>query len=366
MNLLDNDLVLKLIEKKILLPIDGKYIINPYYDTNNFDISYGFEDIAIAQQKNICKSRLDVDISSEIIRDVKIQIPLIAANMSTVVNSDFYIKINKLGAFAVLHRAQIKENIIEELKKVAKECKFVAASIGIETDQLDFSKEMIKHGCNIIVIDVAHGYSDSVLELAKQIKKYNPNVKLVIGNTTNTDLLYESYQFIDAIKVGIAQGFACETKNTAGCTEKQFSAVHKFKQISKDFGIPIISDGSIREPADVVKAIGAGANSVMAGKIFAACPESAAEIEMLYNNDGSVFSQRKIYAGMASRYVQEKWKGGLKSGTCPEGGVRYLDIGESLENLLERYSGALKSGITYSGANNIESFQKNVKFVRFK
>jgi len=83
--------------------------------------------------------------------------------------------------------------------------------------------------------------------------------------------LEESNEWVDAIKVGIAQGFACETKNTAGCTEKQFSAVLKFKELSKKLGMPIISDGGIREPADFTKAIAAGASTVMAGKIFAEC-----------------------------------------------------------------------------------------------
>jgi hypothetical protein len=95
----------------------------------------------------------------------------------------------------------------------------------------------------------------------------------------------------------------------------------------------------------------------MAGRIFAMCPESAAPI---VEENGCI---KKIYAGMASRFVQEKWRGGLKKGTCPEGRVDHLDLGESAQDLLERYSGALKSGITYSGADNIESFQKNAEFV---
>lgn len=338
---------------------DKKYRLNSAVELISMDVSYGFEDVAITQQKNICNSRLDTDITSEIIRGVKRNIPMIASNMSTVINSDFYIKLYKLGAFGILHRAASKEFILNEIKKVAAECQWVAASVGIEHDQFEFSKEMIRCGCNIVVIDIAHGYSDPILNLAKQIKLFSPNTKLVIGNTTNVDLVYKCYEFVDAIKLGIAQGFACETKNTAGCTEKQFSAILKFKHIAKNFGIPIISDGSIREPADLVKSIGAGANSIMAGKIFAACPESAAETELVYD------VPKKVYAGMASRYVQEQWKGKLKSGTCPEGGIRYLDIGESAEKLLERYSGALRSGITYAGAKDIDSFQANVRFIRF-
>jgi len=326
---------------------------------NDFEVSYGFEDVAITQQKNICASRLDAKIKSEIIKGVIVDVPLICANMSTCIDSDFYIKLVNLGAFGVLHRAGTKEYIVNEIAKVASKCQWVASSLGIEPNQIDVAKEMLNAGCNVFVIDVAHGYSDIVLNLAKQVKGLSKDIKVVIGNTTNVNLLHESYKFVDAIKCGIANGFACETKNTAGCTERQFSTVLKFKKLSKEYGVPIISDGSIREPADFVKSIAAGANSIMAGKIFAACPESAAETEVING------TAKKIYAGMASRYVQDRWKGSLKAGTCPEGGVRYLDIGESVEKLVERYSGALRSGITYGGGNDIETFQKNVKFVRF-
>ena len=96
----------------------------------------------------------------------------------------------------------------------------------------------------------------------------------------------------------------------------------------------------------------------MAGKIFAECPESAAEIVSINDKD------KKLYAGMASEHVQNLWKGKVKEGTCTEGGIRYLDIGIPLSKLLERYSGALKSGISYSGAYDIESLQERVKFVR--
>jgi IMP dehydrogenase len=356
--------IAELIEKKIISysPQSG-YNINPGYDQLTFPISYGFEDVAISQQKNICSSRLEVNTTTEFIRGHYIDVPLIAANMSTVVNADFIIKLYQLGAFGIIHRAQSKEDILSDIKKVAEKCELVAASIGIDEEQFELAKEMITAGCNILTIDVANSYTDRTIDLVKKIKAYSKDTKIIVGNTTNIGILEELYDCLDAVKVGIAQGYACETKNTAGCTEKQFSAVYKFKGLSKYLGIPVISDGSIKEPADMVKAIGAGANSVMAGKIFAACPESAADMELVGDN---IKTLKKVYAGMASRYVQERWKGGLRKGTCPEGGIRYLDIGEPAEKLLERYVGALRSGITYSGAIDIDSFQKNVKFVRFK
>jgi IMP dehydrogenase/GMP reductase len=353
-------LAFDLVNKNLIIfdKLSKTYVLSPTLLISSMEKSLGFENIAIKQKKNICKSRLDVNIESEVIRGVKLQIPIIAANMSTVVNSEFCIKLYKLGGLGILHRADSEENLIKSTKKVAKECHLVPVSIGIDNNQFDLAKLLIKNGANIVTIDIAHGYSDSVLELAKKIKHYSSDTKIIIGNTTNPDIIYECYDFVDAIKVGIAQGLACETKNTAGCTEKQFSTVLKFKTISRNFGIPIISDGGIREPADFTKSIAAGANSIMAGSIFAACPESAAET-VLVNGE-----QKKLYAGMASEYVQNKWKGGLKSGTCAEGGVRFLDIGLSLEKLLERYSGALKSGITYAGAADIISFQLNAEFIQ--
>jgi len=327
------------------------------HNKDQFPLSLGFQDIALVPQKNICDSRLDTNIVSEIIRGIK-RLPLIASNMNTVCNSDFCIKLDNLGALGVMHRADTEENLIKEIQAISKNCEIVAASIGIEKDQLNFTKKLIHAGANIIFIDVANGYNNEAIGLGRKIKALYPEVKLVIGNTTNINIMYEIEDFADALKVGIAQGFVCETKNMAGFTEGQFSAILKFKEVSKKMGIPIISDGGIREPADLIKSLAAGSNSIMAGKIFAMCPESAAESVVI---DGKT---RKLYAGMASRHIQNKWKGQIKDGTCPEGGIKYLDMGEPVEKLVERYCGALRSGITYGGGKDIQSLQDSAEFVR--
>jgi len=346
-----------LIKRKIIIwdENDYTYYLNPNIDLSTLEISLGFEDIALKQNKLKVISRSDILCHSEIIKGVFRPIPLIAANMSTVTNSDFCIKLWNLGAMGVLHRASDDQFIFNEVKKISNKCDFTAASTGLD---FLFAKKLINSGANIIFIDVAHGFSNEVFKLAKKIKEFNYRCKVVIGNTINTEILIEKdvINYVDAIKVGIAQGFVCETKNSAGCTEKQFSAVYKFKNKARNW-MPIISDGGIREPADFVKAMGAGASSVMAGKIFAECPESSAP-ETIING-----ISKKLYAGMASRYVQEKWHGKVKN-DCPEGTVKYLDIGEPAENLLKRYSGALRSGISYSGSSNIKEFQEKVEFVR--
>ena len=327
----------------------------------NFELSLGFEDVAIVQKKNKVLSRLDVDISSEIIKGVKVNIPLIAANMSSVINSSFLIQIMELGGFGFLHRALLEDEYLAEVKKVAKHCQWVPVSIGVGVKEYNLAGKLINAGANIVLIDIAHGYADTVIDLAKVLKTQYPHVKVVVGNTVNIGLLEETVGYADAVKVGIGGGLACSTATTAGCTEKQFSAVLKFKDRAYDLGVPIISDGGTRIPADFVKAIAAGANSVMAGSIFARCPESAAET-VSENGD----FPKKLYFGMASKLAQAQWKGGLKPGTCAEGKNVYLDMGEPVNKLLERYAGALRSGITYGGGINIPSFQKEVEFIRFK
>lgn len=318
----------------------------------NIPLSFGFEQIAIKQKKGLLKSRLDANLKSEIFRGVFISSPIMASNMDTVCNADFCIKLNNLGALGIMHRVGDQA---AEIKKIANSgCKIVAASIGLDDEYID---ELVSSGANALFLDIAHGYTEYAIEYGKNVKQRHPDVKLIMGNTTNPEMLREVSDFADAVKVGIAQGFACETKNTAGCTEKQFSAIYQCKELSKSLGLPMISDGGIREPADYVKSIAAGANSAMAGMIFARCPESAARIE--YKDSGA----KKVYEGMSSRKVQQRWNG-IKSGTCPEGTIRYLDIGEPADALLQRYMGALRSGISYAGGIDISSFQNIVEFVR--
>jgi IMP dehydrogenase len=334
-----------------------EYYVEPEIQQLLFPQSLGFDDVALLQNKNVCLSRLDAHTKSEVFRGVYREVPLIASNMSSVVNADFCIKLYELGALGVMHRAASDDMLSSEVNKISQKCDIVCASVGIGDDQMLLCKKLVNAGANVIFVDVAHGYSDFVIEMGKNIKK-EFGVKVVLGNTINENMIYETYEFVDALKVGIANGLSCKTKNTASCNEKQFSSIYKFRELAKEFSVPIIGDGGIREPADFVKSISAGANSAMAGSIFAKCPESAAKIVEI---DGQ---RKKVYAGMASREVQEEWKNGVKRGTCTEGKITYLELGEPIENLLDRYTGALRSGITYSGGRNIIDLQKLARFVK--
>lgn len=341
-------------EGLILFSPKSGYEASPSLKASSMPVSLGFEDVTLEQVPNVCESRSDASTVSEVIKGVKLRVPLMASNMSTVTNSSFCIELSKLGAMGVLHRAADPEVLVRHTSEMSKEIEWVAVSIGVGDSQFSLAEKLIKAGANIIFIDIAHGYSDSVISLGRRLKSKYPHIKVVVGNTINPDMLDEVADFADALKVGIGSGLACTTKNTAGCFSKQFSAVDRFKNAYRRTGIPIISDGGIREPADFTKAIAAGANSVMAGSIFAACPESAAPLE----------GGKKVYAGMASEWTQQRWRGGLKPGTCAEGRVVMLEVGDPVSKLVQTYEGALRSGITYTGAKDVNGMQEKAVFVR--
>lgn len=346
-------IVLELKDKGIIIGDDiTGYKLNPYLEMPK---SLSFDEVSMTQGLNRCNSRLDADTTSEVARGVFLKSPFLAANMSTVVSADFCNKLYHLGALGVLHRAwKNEQDYLKEVKKIADNCGIVAASVGAGKDQVSLASRLIEAGATMIVIDIAHGYSPDVINTAARIRKGFPKVKIIVGNTINPDMMYEVEPYCDAVKTSIGTGSACETKDMTGCYEKNYSIVSKFKDVSKKLGLPIISDGGFSKPEQVAKAIAAGANSVMLGRVYARCPESAAEL----------VGDKKLYAGMASREVQKQWRGGLKPGTCPEGKSVLIPLGEPVAAVIERYTGALRSSITYVGATNIEEFQDKARFVR--
>jgi IMP dehydrogenase/GMP reductase len=332
-----------------------------YLELMSTPVSLDFDDISLQQGKCKLLSRLDADISSEVIKGVRIKIPIISSNMKSVTDSNMAILMRKAGCLGILHRAQSKEEYLQEVKRVAKECDWVAVSIGVDKSQFDLCKELVSAGANIITIDIAQGYADTVIDLGRKIKKEIPDIKIIVGNVITPDFLFEVSDYADAVKAGIASGSVCETKNTAGCYQKQATTILQMTDVAKHLGMPLISDGSIKECSHFSKAVSLGASAVMMGNVLARCEESSGEIIEI---DGV---RKKVFSGMSSRRIQEEWHNKkLRKGICPEGRTTYLDIGEPLNDVIERYAGALRSCISYVGATDIESLWRLAKFYRFK
>lgn len=242
----------------------------------------------------------------------------------------------------------------------------VAAAIGVGANNIERAEALINAGVDAIVIDTAHGHSKGVMEMAKKVKQKFPDIELIVGNIATAEAALDLIAVgADAIKVGIGPGSICTTRIIAGVGVPQLSAIYDVSQAIKGTGVPIIADGGIRYTGDIVKAIAAGADTIMAGSLFAGVDESP--------GDTIIFEGRKYktYRGMGSieamqegskdRYFQDM-EDDIKK-LVPEGIVGRVPYKGSLSEVIHQMAGGLRSGMGYTGSADIKELQK-AKFIK--
>ncbi len=242
----------------------------------------------------------------------------------------------------------------------------VAAGIGIAGDTMDRIDELVKADVDALVIDTAHGHSKGVLELLKKIKSKYPEKDIVTGNIGTAEAAIALVKAgADAVKVGIGPGSICTTRIIAGVGVPQLSAIYSVSQAIKNSGVPVIADGGIRYSGDIVKAIAAGADSVMAGGLFAGVEESPGETILYqgrkfksYRGMGSIEAMQK---GSKDRYFQDMEEDIKK--LVPEGIAARVPFKGSLYEVLYQLIGGLRAGMGYCGAQNISALQE-AKFTK--
>ncbi len=242
----------------------------------------------------------------------------------------------------------------------------VAAGIGIAGDTMDRIDELVKADVDALVIDTAHGHSKGVLELLTKIKSKYPEKDIVAGNIGTAEAAIALVKAgADAVKVGIGPGSICTTRIIAGVGVPQLSAIYSVSQAIKNSGVPVIADGGIRYSGDIVKAIAAGADSVMAGGLFAGVEESPGETILYqgrkfksYRGMGSIEAMQK---GSKDRYFQDMEEDIKK--LVPEGIAARVPFKGSLYEVLYQLIGGLRAGMGYCGAQNISALQE-AKFTK--
>lgn len=232
----------------------------------------------------------------------------------------------------------------------------VAAGIGISKETMPRAEALIEAGVDAIVLDSAHGHSEGVLNALVEVRKHFPNVDIVVGNIATGDAAIRLAQAgADAVKVGIGPGSICTTRVVAGVGVPQLSAIYEVYKALKGTDVPLIADGGIRYSGDIVKALAAGASSVMLGGLLAGVEESPGET-ILYN--GRKF---KAYRGMGSleamqrgskdRYLQNDVDDVKK--LVPEGISGRVPFKGNLYEVIYQMAGGLRAGMGYCGAENI-------------
>lgn len=242
----------------------------------------------------------------------------------------------------------------------------VAAAIGTTTDNFDRIEALVNADADAIVIDTAHGHSLNVIKMLKDAKKKYNGIDIIVGNIgTGEAALSLADAGADGVKAGIGPGSICTTRVIAGIGVPQLSAIFNVAEALKDKNIPIIADGGICYSGDIVKAIAAGAGSVMVGSLFAGVEESPGET-IIYNG-----RKYKSYRGMGSieamqegsgdRYFQDPEEEVNK--LVPEGIVARVPYKGVLSEVIYQLIGGLRAGMGYCGAKNIEKLME-AKFVR--
>ena len=238
------------------------------------------------------------------------------------------------------------------------------AAIGVTEDVVERAEGLLSAGADVLALDSAHGHSRNILECVKKIKAQFPDAQLIAGNVATaagTQALIEAGA--DCVKVGIGPGSICTTRVVAGIGVPQITAIYDAACAAKKYGVPIIADGGIKYSGDIVKALAAGASTVMMGSMLAGCEESPGETEIYQGRQFKVYRGMGSLAAMAKgskdRYFQEG-----NSKLVPEGVEGRVPYKGSLSDSVFQLLGGIRSGMGYCGTATIPELQARGQFIR--
>ncbi len=242
----------------------------------------------------------------------------------------------------------------------------IGAAIGVGPESEERAAALVQAGVDVIVVDTAHGHSESVMETAGVIKKKFGDIGVIAGNIATSEATRDLIDVgVDAVKVGIGPSAICTTRVVAGAGVPQVTAIAECARIAREYGIPVIADGGVKHSGDIAKAIAAGANVVMVGSLLAGTDESPGEIELYqgrafkaYRGMGSVGAMRH---GSKDRYFQRDVDDAKLVPEGIEGRVPYKGpVSETVHQLV----GGLRAGMGYCGCANIATMQTDAQFVQ--
>ena len=241
------------------------------------------------------------------------------------------------------------------------------AAVGVDEQRLERTQALVDAGVDVVVLDTAQGHSQGVLDAVQSLRRTFPNLPLIGGNVATPEgceALIKSG--VSAVKIGVGPGSICTTRIIAGVGVPQFTAVMDCAAVSQKAGVPVISDGGIKFSGDVVKALAAGASTVMIGALFAGTDEAPGEVVLYQGRSYKVYrgmgSLGAMAEGSADRYFQADVRDGSK--LVPEGIEGRIPYRGSLTSNIHQLVGGLRSGMGYIGAPNLNELRGRARFIK--
>ena len=326
----------------------------------------------------------EVDLSTKLADNIKLNIPLISAGMDTVTEGAMAIAMALQGGLGVVHKnmsiqaqagevANVKSVVVpSNATKAAVDDQnrlLCAAAVGVTSDTFERAEALLEAGADAIVIDTAHGHSAGVLRKIKEFREHFPKQTLIAGNVATGDATRALFDAgVDVVKVGIGPGSICTTRIVAGVGVPQITAIYDAASAAREYHKPIIADGCIKYSGDVVKALAAGGNAVMLGSMLSGTTEAPGDIFeengkkfKRYRGMGSVGAMAQAH-GSSDRYFQ----GGVNEANklVPEGVEARVEYKGDVSDVVFQIDGGLRSGMGYCGAANIPELIEKAQFVQ--
>jgi len=319
-----------------------------------------FDDVLLIPEHSEISSRKNPDLSTQGTKNFILQIPVISANMDTIGEKEMLVAMAKLGGLGILHRFMSLDDQVAQIKEVRaqfKELKLttpVAVSIGVKEEGQKRAAILIEAGAQILTIDIAHGDSVMMMETLDFVKKNFPHIEVIAGNVATPEATRRLIDHgADAVKVGIGPGSMCTTRIITGCGLPQLTAIALCVDEARKYNVPIIADGGIKNSGDIVKALSAGASSVMLGSMLSGTLETPGEVQ----------GGMKRYRGMASKDAQISWRGELPQGMAAEGEATLVPCKGSVAQVIHEITGGIRSGMTYLNAHEIRELNTNARYI---
>lgn len=326
----------------------------------------------------------EVDLSTQLADNIKLNIPLISAGMDTVTEGAMAIAMALQGGLGVVHKnmsiqaqasevANVKSVVVpSNATKAAVDDQnrlLCAAAVGVTSDTFERAEALLEAGADAIAIDTAHGHSAGVLRKIKEFREHFPKQTLIAGNVATGDATRALFDAgVDVVKVGIGPGSICTTRIVAGVGVPQITAIYDAASAAREYHKPIIADGGIKYSGDVVKALAAGGNAVMLGSMLSGTTEAPGDIfedngkkYKRYRGMGSVGAMAQAH-GSSDRYFQ----GGVNEANklVPEGVEARVEYKGDVSDVVFQIDGGLRSGMGYCGAANISELIERAQFVQ--